>query len=91
MSEDRKIKDRHAPFRIMSALLYTSIEADWIESLGDGCIRIDRPSLARHLSTSTTRLKECLQWLDHCGYITLMHSERGRNTLKLRKPERSFS
>lgn len=85
---ERKIKERHAPFRLLVAVLYSPISIEWLEDLGNSTVRIDRAPLARHLKTSTERLKENLAWLEHCQYIEVLGSEKGRSTIRIRKPER---
>ena len=82
------IKTRHAPFRVLTALLYTSEQVEWLSDEGGGIVRVDRAPMARHLKTSTERLKEAFHYLITHGYMEHVHSERGRSLLKLTHPKR---
>jgi hypothetical protein len=83
-------KRRNAPFRVLTLILYAPPSKALVE-LGDGTIRLDRLPAARQLQMGPDRLRECLQWLHERAYITLLASERGRSTLRIEPPRRTFA
>jgi hypothetical protein len=87
MEKPKPTRDRHFPKTLLTFLLY-SPKATWLQDRGNGLLTLDRVEAARILRTTGVRIREALAWLHDRAYLDVLHSERGRTTLQLRKPPR---
>lgn len=74
------IKDRLVPYKILGYLLYTEDKL-WLETLGNGRVRLITGEAARFFRLKTSLLWEALYWLEKFKLITSVEKERKKGSV----------
>lgn len=77
------------PFRLLKSLLFTTPhEAEWIDTLQDGTLRVYTPEACRDLKIDSAILWKYLYWLEEHDYISSVSKEKKKGTaiVRLRIP-----
>lgn len=79
-------KRKHAPFRIIAALLYSEDPACILERQDEGVMVINTAALQRELRVTCDRFYEYMEYLENIKLLTILEKGYGRMVLRVCVP-----